>query len=108
MRIKLGIFLCLTLVVLSITGLAAANVVNVTQKGRAFGVASLRVMRGEVVRFTNDDVFLHQIYVDNPSFKFESDEQEPGTSVEIQFTKVGLFEVRCHIHPKMLLQVDVH
>ena len=66
----------------------------------------MKIASGDTVRFDNDDKFLHQIYVAAASFSFESDEQEPGTSVEIHFTKAGTFEVRCHIHPKMLLTVD--
>ncbi len=101
------IALSLTLVLVPLMSLAAANVVSVVQKGRAFSVSTMQVVRGGVVRFVNDDLFLHQVYVDSSSFSFDTDEQEPGTTVEIQFPKAGLFEVRCHIHPKMLLQVEV-
>jgi plastocyanin len=103
----LRIALSLTLVLVPLMSLAAANVVSVVQKGRAFSVSTMQVVRGGVVRFVNDDLFLHQVYVDSSSFSFDTDEQEPGTTVEIQFPKAGLFEVRCHIHPKMLLQVEV-
>jgi len=106
-RTATTIYLALALVLSSVTALTAANVVSVVQKGRAFGVASVRVIHGEVVRFVNNDLFLHQVYVGTPSFTFESDEQEPGTNVDIAFSRSGLFEVRCHIHPKMLLQVEV-
>lgn len=86
---------------------AGAGVALVSQKGRAFSVATLQVARGELVRFSNDDKFRHQIFVDAPSFNYESTEQDPGASVEIPFPAAGSFEVRCHIHPKMLLKVDV-
>jgi plastocyanin len=95
----------LTLLLAGIAG--AAGVALVSQKGRAFSISTLQVARGDVVHFSNDDKFLHQIFVDATSFDYESAEQEPGTSVEIRFPKTGAFEVRCHIHPKMLLQVDV-
>jgi len=97
----------LALLPLSAATVTAGGPVNVTQKGRAFSVASVQTTRGEIVRFINDDLFEHQIYVEAPSFTFESDEQEPGSDVEIRFSKAGLFEVRCHIHPKMLLKVEV-
>jgi plastocyanin len=86
---------------------AAGGVAVVVQKGRAFSVASLHISRGDTIRFNNEDDFVHQAYVESPSFSFETDEQEPGTSTEIRFPKAGTFEVRCHIHPKMLLIVDV-
>jgi plastocyanin len=46
------------------------------------------------------------IGVQSPSFAFESAEQPPGDTVDVRFTAAGTFEVRCHIHPKMLLHVD--
>ncbi len=108
MRIAPRILIPLALLLLPVIGLTAAVVTTVIQKGRAFNVATLQIPRGGTVRFDNRDQFLHQVYVETPNFNFESDEQEPGTSIDILFTKAGLFEVRCHIHPKMLLQVEVH
>lgn len=101
--------LSVTLIMATISVAAlAATAVTVTQKGRAFDVTSVQIARGQTIHFNNNDQFLHQVYVAASSFGFESEEQEPGTAVDLQFTKAGLFEVRCHIHPKMLLQVDVH
>jgi len=97
----------LILVPISAAALAAASMVTVAQQGRAFSTGALEIARDNVVRFSNEDKFTHQIFVDSPSFKFESDEQPPGTTVDIAFSKSGTFEVRCHIHPKMLLHVDV-
>ena len=95
-----------TLLVASVA--AVAGVAIVSQKGRAFSVGTLQIARGDVVRFSNDDKFRHQIFVDAASFDYDSAEQDPGTSVEIHFPTAGSFEVRCHIHPKMLLKIDVH
>jgi plastocyanin len=85
----------------------AANKVVVSQKARAFSTAHVQISRGDTLSFSNDDKFIHQVYVESPAFTYESDEQPPGTNVDVTFPKPGLFEVRCHIHPKMLLQVDV-
>jgi len=82
----------------------AADIYEVVQKNRMFHVKELEIARGEVVRFINQDEFLHQIYVKSPNFSFESDEQAPGKNIEIKFP-AGTFEVRCRIHPKMLLLV---
>jgi plastocyanin len=84
----------------------AAGIATVSQKGRAFAVRDVQIARGDTVRFNNDDEFTHQIYVQSPSFGFESPEQTPGQTVDVRFTAAGTFEVRCHIHPKMLLHVD--
>ena len=85
----------------------AGGMVNVSQIGRAFSVAALRIQRGETVRFSNDDTFDHQIYIASPTFSVDSAEQVPGASQEIRFTKSGTFEVRCQIHPRMHLSVTV-
>ena len=88
-------------------GAAAAALVSVPQRSRAFAVAQVDVGRGGVVRFVNEDGFMHQVFVASGGLSFESDEQAPGTSVDVRFPSAGTFEVRCHIHPKMVLRVDV-
>ncbi len=90
----------------SVVALAATPVV-VNQMRRAFSIRDLHVHRGETVRFTNADEFLHQIYIDTKTFKFSSKEQAPGESVDIAFPTGGTFDVKCEIHPKMVLSVTV-
>ena len=84
-----------------------AGGVTVSQRGRAFAQRDVQVTRGQVLTFVNDDSFIHQVFIESSAMKFESGEQEPGTTVEIRFPAAGTFEVRCQIHPKMLLRVDV-
>ena len=86
----------------------AAQVITVTQIGRAFSLSELTVRRGDVVRFVNADRFLHQVSVSGSGTNVVSDEQEPGKSLDVTFDKTGLFKVRCEIHPKMLLTVTVN
>jgi plastocyanin len=88
------------------TVVTAGGIAAVFQVSRAFSLLNLQIQHGDVVRFSNNDKFLHQIYVDSAAFNFESAEQEPGSDVEVLFPNAGVFEVRCHIHPKMLLKVD--
>jgi plastocyanin len=85
----------------------ATRTFSVSQIGRAFASGDLHLRRGDIVRFINNDVFDHQVYVDAPNFKFASDEQVPGSSTEVRFTAAGTFEVRCQIHPRMHLNVIV-
>lgn len=80
---------------------------TIVQKGRAFRPAEVSINRGESLIFTNDDEFIHQIYVQSPAFSFDSDEKNPGQNISESFTTAGTFEVRCHIHPKMKLVVHV-
>ena len=89
------------------SALYAAAVHRVAQKGRAFSAGQITIARSDTVLFTNDDEFLHQIYVDSRNMSFDSDEQPPGQTIEVNFPRSGTFPVRCHIHPKMLLVVHV-
>lgn len=91
----------------SVVAAVAEGVVTVSQIGKAFSVATLHIHRGDTVRFTNDDRFDHQIYIESPSFNFESAEQPPGTSKDVHFTTAGTFDVQCQIHPRMHLDVVV-
>ena len=86
---------------------SAAAVHRIIQKGRAFSVPEIGIAQGDIVQFTNEDEFLHQIYVDSSRMSFDSDEQPPGQTIEVRFPVRGTFPVRCHIHPKMLLMVHV-
>ncbi|MGH6798549.1 MAG: cupredoxin domain-containing protein [Roseiarcus sp.] len=85
----------------------AAETYTVVQKGRAFDVKELMVAAGDVVQFSDEDEFLHQVYVESPQFSFDSPEQAPGQIISITFTVPGTYEVHCHIHPKMRLVVTV-
>jgi len=80
---------------------------TIVQNGRAFHPGDITVNRGETLDFSNQDEFIHQIYVDSPGFKYDSAEQPPGETFHIRFPDAGTFPVRCHIHPKMLLTVHV-
>ena len=91
----------------AIPSLALADTVEVSQKGRKFLPDSISIKVGDVVKIRNDDEFLHHIYVTSPDFNFDSEEEPPGNSVEIKFTKAGDFNVLCRIHPKMKLSVHV-
>jgi plastocyanin len=85
----------------------ASETHRVSQKNRAFAVKEIVVAAGDVVEFTNDDEFIHQIYAKASDFDFDTDESLPGDTIPITFTKSGVFEVHCHIHPKMILVVTV-
>jgi len=85
----------------------AATIHTVSQKGRNFALHEIVVARGDSIRFTNEDEFLHQIYVDSKEMSFDSPEQRPGQAIDVNFQRAGVFAVRCHIHPKMLLSVRV-
>jgi plastocyanin len=80
---------------------------TIVQKGRAFHPGEVSINHGDSLTFTNNDDFIHQIYVQSANFSFDSDERNPGQDITETFTTPGTFEVRCHIHPKMRLVVHV-
>jgi len=81
--------------------------VNISQKGRAFLPASIEITKGDTLAIHNDDEYIHQVFVDSQSFKFDSGEQDVGQTVDITFPAAGTFQVLCAIHPKMRLDVVV-
>jgi len=88
-------------------GAVAAADYRVAQRDRAFSLKQITVALGDVIHFDNDDDFIHQIYIDSPNFSFDSRETYPGGSIDVTFTQRGTYLVRCHIHPKMSLEVNV-
>lgn len=96
-----GLFAC------TFSAANAGNPLAITQKGRAFLPNETTIARGETLTFSNRDDFIHQIYVKSSVMSFDSDEQPPGQNVSVTFPMPGTFEVRCHIHPKMSLTVNV-
>lgn len=106
---RLPILVTLALMVSTQAGaMALAGIAHeILQRGRAFNLAQIAIARGETLQFSNDDQFLHQIFVNAPELRFESDEQPPGQTVSVTFPTPGLYEVHCHIHPKMGLLVKV-
>lgn len=93
--------------VLACAGAWADGAPKIVQNGRAFHPAEVTIARGTALDFSNEDEFIHQIYVDSQGFAYDSAEQPPGQTLHITFPDAGTFPVRCHIHPKMLLTVHV-
>jgi plastocyanin len=87
----------------------AAGPYQISQKNREFQPGRIVINRGEALRFINDDGdLLHHAYLTSPTFKFDSNDQKPGTSFTVVFPVEGSFTVRCGIHPKMRLMVKVN
>jgi plastocyanin len=80
---------------------------TIVQNGRAFHPVEISINAGTTLNFSNQDEFIHQIYVDAADFSYDSAEQSPGQVFHIKFPSAGTFPVKCHIHPKMLLTVHV-
>lgn len=87
--------------------LAAAEPLRVVQRDEKFSLAAAELKRGDTMLVTNDDPFLHHIYVESPQFNYDSGVQRPGRTLAITFDKPGAFVLQCAIHLKMKLRVSV-
>jgi plastocyanin len=101
--------LVLAAVALAALGASAQQaMVAVSQKKRAFEPREVEINLGGTVLFVNDDgELLHHVHSKDARFPFDIGEQPAGTRVPVRFTARGTFEVRCEIHPRMLLRVTV-
>ena len=93
-----------------IVGLSTASIAatSIAQKDKAFSVENVAIKLGEKLRFVNDDTVTHNITVKTPGGESQPGILEkPGDEMELAFDEVGTHQVRCLIHPKMKLSVDV-
>lgn len=95
-----------------LAGLVAAPAIGdslpeIRQHKTTFSAREVAVARAERLRFTNEDPFVHHLFVEHPNFTFDSGEQRPGQTVAIVFDRSGIFTVQCAIHLKMRLVVTV-
>ena len=80
----------------------------ISQKGQQFRPNEISITPGEALQFVNDDGdLLHHTYLKSEKFNFDSGDQKPGSKFEVVFPATGQFTVRCAIHPKMRLVVNV-
>jgi len=85
----------------------AAPKVVVFQKDKTFHPASIVLEVGDTVEIANDDSTVHNAYCQSGEFRYNSGPQQPGSASRVTFTAAGTYEVRCAIHPKMKLTVNV-
>lgn len=89
------------------TSAAIAEEVVIKQNGKAFSEKQVTLKVGDTVSFVNDDEITHNVYSRSKGHRFDIGAQRPGTTVSHQFTAPGKVKVRCAIHPRMKLTVNV-
>ena len=99
-RLTLGVLL------IAASGAGAADV-TVIQKNRAFSVQRLAVKVGDQVTFVNQDGVNHNVYSETKGLAFDF-AQPPGRSDTVRFSRPGVAQVQCAIHPVMKLEVQVN
>ena len=79
----------------------------VDQKDKAFSQETIKVKLGDTIEFKNSDSVVHNVFSNTTGLEFDLRTQQPGKSSTVTFDKPGTCEVRCAIHPKMKLTVEV-
>ncbi len=100
----------LTLLSSVITLLAApvfAAEFEVSQKDKQFTASTLKIKVGDTIKFKNEDPFPHNVYSLSEIQTFDLGSHGQGAVKSVVFTKPGIVEVECAVHPSMKLIVDV-
>jgi plastocyanin len=84
---------------------ASGGEVLVTQKDKTFSATEITVKTTDSVIFRNDDSVAHNVFSKDAAFNLKI--QPPGDKKAVTFDKPGTYQVRCAIHPKMMLTVTV-
>lgn len=86
---------------------AAAQVVEVGQRDKQFTVDEVTIKVGDVVRFTNEDPFFHNVFSLSDAALFDLGSFPQGEHRDVTFDQSGVVEVECAIHPTMKMTVNV-
>ena len=75
--------------------------VTVEQKGRKFVPDLIAVTVGDTVSFPNRDAFLHNVFSQSGTRKFDLGSFKKGDTKDKEFPAPGVVDVYCNIHPEM-------
>jgi plastocyanin len=77
------------------------------QRGKMFTPGVLPIVAGQKVKFSNDDVVMHNVFSRSRAGKFDAGKNRPGESYTEAFKKTGIVDVYCDIHEQMVATVVV-
>jgi plastocyanin len=100
-RLSLAIFITL------LASSASAAEHTVIQKGMAFMPEVLTVKAGDSIVFKNEDRLTHNVYSKSAGNSFNLKALRPGMSESVTLSAPGEVQVRCAIHPKMKMTINV-
>jgi len=81
--------------------------VTVEQKGRKFVPDLIAITVGDTVSFPNRDAFLHNVFSQSGTRKFDLGSFKKGDTKDKEFPAPGVVDVYCNIHPEMAATVLV-
>lgn len=99
--------LIIVLVVISWSIPALAREHIVTQEATSFSELFLKIEHDDVVKFVNLDSVNHKLTLSHHKLSSIETVLAPGESQSIVFSKPGVYDVICHIHPSMKMTVYV-
>ena len=80
---------------------------TITQKGKTFSEAALKIKAGDEVVFKNDDDVTHNVFSASKGQEFNLKVQLPGASSTQVFKAEGEAEIQCAFHPTMKLKITI-
>ena len=88
-------------------GARPAAPVKVEQKGRKFVPDLVAITVGDKVSFPNSDAFLHNVFSQSSTRKFDLGSFKRGDTKDKEFPTPGVVDVYCNIHPEMAATILV-
>ena len=79
----------------------------ISQENKEFSEKKVTIKAGDTIVFRNDDDVTHNVYSRSKGHKFDIGAQKPDTAAPYTFASPGKVKVRCAIHPRMKLTVNV-
>ena len=79
----------------------------VTQGGKKFSPAVLNISAGDTVTFVNDDKSRHNVYSKTDGVNIKIKKKKPGDRDTVTIDHVGSIDIRCAIHPKMKMVINI-
>lgn len=95
------------ILILSTHQFSAAKEFEIGQKNKAFTRESIEIKVGDVVHFSNQDPFFHNIYSISQLQPFDLGSYPKGQQRSVTFNKAGVISVECAIHPTMKIDITV-
>lgn len=88
-------------------GPAHAGPIQVQQLDRRFSPDVLVVATGTTVSFPNMDPIFHDVFSLSKAKSFDLGSYDQGETRSVTFTKPGIVDVYCHLHPNMAATIVV-
>jgi plastocyanin len=84
-----------------------AGEANMAQRNKTFQPSVMAVVAGQKVRFSNNDVVVHNVFSRSRARKFDAGKNRPGEDYTETFTKTGIIDIYCDIHEQMVATLVV-